>query len=49
MKFQLVSAKPRIFVSTSSPSTGWKFSFFVLSELLVNATDPFDHCDRGVA
>src|SRR5262245_40626500 len=26
MKFQLVSAKPRIFASTSSPSTGRKFS-----------------------
>ena len=38
MKFQLVSSKPRIFPSTSSPSTGWKFSFLVLSEGKVNAT-----------
>src|SRR5215467_14736642 len=40
MKFQLVSSKPRIFPSTSSPSTGSKFSFLVLSELAVNATCP---------
>src|SRR5882724_3831457 len=40
MKFQLESSKPRIFPSTSSPSTGWKFSFLVLSELAVNATCP---------
>ena len=40
MKFQLDSSKPRIFPSTSSPSTGWKFSFLVLSELAVNATCP---------
>src|SRR5262249_12860328 len=40
MKFQLVSSNPRIFVSTSSPSTGLKFSFLVLSELAVNATWP---------
>src|SRR5215510_2220662 len=32
MKFQLDSSKPRIFSSTSSPSTGWKFSFLILSE-----------------
>ena len=30
----------RIFPSTASPSTGWKFSFLVLSELAVNATCP---------
>src|SRR5215831_2871409 len=40
MKFQLVSAKPRILASTASPSTGRKFSFLVLSELLVKATCP---------
>ena len=40
MKFQLDSSKPRIFPSTASPSTGWKFSFLVLSELAVNATCP---------
>src|SRR5215217_5698114 len=40
MKFQLDSAKPRIFSSTASPSTGWKFSFLVLSETAVNATCP---------
>src|SRR5215510_7037658 len=40
MKFQLESSKPRIFPSTSSPSTGWKFSFCVLSELAVNITCP---------
>src|SRR4030095_7533647 len=40
MKFQLESSKPRIFPSTSSPSTGWKFSFWVLSEEAVNATCP---------
>src|SRR5689334_17804076 len=40
MKFQLVSSKSRIFLRTSSPSTGWKFSFLVLSELAVNATCP---------
>ena len=40
MKFQLVSSKPRIFLSTSSTSTGLKFSFFVLSELAVNGTCP---------
>ena len=40
MKFQLDSSKPRIFPSTSSPSTGWKFSFLVLSERTVNATCP---------
>ena len=40
MKFQLDSSKPRIFPSTASPSTGWKFSFLVLSEVAVNATCP---------
>ena len=40
MKFQLDSSKPRIFPSTASPSTGWKFSFLVLSEGKVNATCP---------
>jgi hypothetical protein len=40
MKFQLDRSKPRIFPSTSSPSTGWKFSFLVLSETAVNATCP---------
>ena len=40
MKFQLESSKPRIFPSTASPSTGWKFSFLVLSEGKVNATCP---------
>ena len=40
MKFQLDSSKPRIFPNTASPSTGWKFSFLVLSELAVNATGP---------
>ena len=40
MKFQLDSSKPRIFPSTSSPFTGWKFSFWVLSEGEVNATCP---------
>src|SRR5262245_33272733 len=40
MKFQLVSSKPRIFRSTSSPSTDWKFSFWVLSDMLLNATCP---------
>ena len=40
MKFQLVSSKPRIFPSTSSPSTGLKFSFLVLSETAVNGTCP---------
>ena len=49
MKFQLVSSKPRIFASTSSPSTGRKFSFLFLSELLVNGTSPFDHRDPSVA
>jgi hypothetical protein len=41
MKFQLDSSKPRIFPSTSSPSTGWKFSFLVLSDTAVNATCPW--------
>ena len=40
MKFQLESSKPRIFPSTASPSTGWKFSFWVLSELAVKPTCP---------
>ena len=40
MKFRLDSSKLRIFPSTSSPSTGWKFSFWVLSETLVKATVP---------
>ena len=40
MKFQLESSNRRIFPSTSSPSTGWKFSFLVLSEVKVNATCP---------
>src|SRR5215813_5243569 len=40
MKFQLDSSKPRIFPNTSSPSTGWKFSSWVLSELKVNGTCP---------
>src|SRR5262245_11162075 len=40
MKFQLDSAKPRILPSTASPSTGWKFSFLVLSDTAVNATCP---------
>jgi hypothetical protein len=40
MKFQLESSKPRIFSSTSSPCTAWKFSFLVLSELAVNITCP---------
>src|SRR5215471_419760 len=40
MKFQLDSAKPRILPSTASPSMGWKFSFLVLSDTLVNATGP---------
>ena len=49
MKFQLDSSKPRIFPSISSPSTGWKFSFWVLSEMAVNATCPFDHRDISVS
>ena len=40
MKFQLESSKPRIFPSTSSPSTGWKFSFLVLPEPIVGSTFP---------
>ena len=38
MKFQLVNSNPRIFAGTSSPSTGWKFSFWVLSETTVSPT-----------
>ena len=40
MNFQLESSTPRIFPSTSSPSTGWKFSFLVLSEPPVGITAP---------
>ena len=49
MKFQLDSSKPRIFPSTASPSTGWKFSFLVLSELASKRHLPFDHRDLIVS
>ena len=49
MKFQLDSSKPRIFPSTASPSTGWKFSFLVLSETGSKRHLPFDHRDISVS
>jgi hypothetical protein len=49
MKFQLDSSKPRIFPSTSSPSTGWKFSFWGLVRTGSKRHLPLDHRDKSTS
>src|SRR6516162_3945853 len=49
MKFQLVNSKPRIFLSTSSPSTGLKVFLLGLVRTGSKRYLAFDHRDISVA